>query len=363
MTTGATLFTGFGGVDIGMHAAGVEVVYGLEYQDDIAAVARANGFPVTVADILDVDPASVPCVDVLHASPPCPNFSVAKQGRAETPHDLALAQRLADIVTTTRPAIFTLENVMAYVHSQSFHIIVTALSRAGYMLRWQNVNAADMGVPQKRRRLWLRAVRDDLLPELPAPDPWRGWYDAIVDLIPGLPESEFAPWQLSAMREPYCSLLVGAGGYDSIAVHRRKERPAFTVTANHNQATQIKAFIVDDQNTGDPDANGERGLTIRDNDAPMFTVSATQTKRSIRAWLSQGRVVAMTPRCLARFQSFPDWYALPENNTLACRGIGNAVPPLLYEKMLRQMIQDFTIITAYPQPPKLDVKSARSVLL
>jgi len=292
---GATLFTGFGGADIGMHAAGVEIVYGLEYDADIAEVAQANGFPVTVADILDVDPASVPSVDVLHASPPCPNFSVAKKGRAETPHDLALAQRVADIVTAVRPRVFTLENVMAYVRSKPFQIVVTTLAQAGYMLRWQNVNAADFGVPQSRRRLWLRAVRDGLLPQLPAPEPWRGWYEAIADLIPGLPESEFAPWQLARLPEELSSFIVGAGGYNGKIVSADAERPAFTVTANENQATQL------------------------------------------RAWLAQGRVVAMTPRCLARFQSFPDWYALPESNALACRGIGNAVPPLLYEKLLRPL--------------------------
>ncbi len=45
-----------------------------------------------------------------------------------------------------------------------------------------------------------------------------------------------------------------------------------------------------------------------------------------RAWLSRGRVVSMTPRALARFQSLPDSYVLPEKKSLACKGIGNGVP-------------------------------------
>jgi site-specific DNA-cytosine methylase len=52
-----------------------------------------------------------------------------------------------------------------------------------------------------------------------------------------------------------------------------------------------------------------------------------------RAWLSQGRVVRMTPRALARFQAFPDTYALPDGAALACRVIGNAVPPLLMQRI------------------------------
>lgn len=46
----------------------------------------------------------------------------------------------------------------------------------------------------------------------------------------------------------------------------------------------------------------------------------------------------MTTRALARFQSFPDWYQLPDNNSLACKGIGNAVPPLFMEKMYNALL-------------------------
>jgi site-specific DNA-cytosine methylase len=52
-------------------------------------------------------------------------------------------------------------------------------------------------------------------------------------------------------------------------------------------------------------------------------------------WLAHGSVVAMTPRALARFQSFPDSYQLPEARTLASRVIGNAVPPLMATTLLK----------------------------
>ena len=75
------------------------------------------------------------------------------------------------------------------------------------------------------------------------------------------------------------------------------------------------------------------------------TVDAMRvTKHPRRAWLFNGRVVAMTPRCLARFQSFPDSYILPDPNwltganDLACRVIGNAVPPLLYQRVIEAQL-------------------------
>ena len=55
-------------------------------------------------------------------------------------------------------------------------------------------------------------------------------------------------------------------------------------------------------------------------------------KRPTRAF-DGGRVVTMTPRALARFQSFPDSYVLPDSKTLAAKIIGNAVCPLGYQRI------------------------------
>lgn len=335
--TGGTLFTGGGGADLGLQAAGVEVVFGVEYDPEIAAVARDNGLPVAVGDILDLNPHALPYLDFIHASPPCPNFSVAKAGRGETAHDLALARKVADIVLLTSPVFFTLENVPAYRDSASFKHIVGRLARRGYFVDWEIVNAADYAVPQTRRRLWLRASRVGLLPPLPPAEPWVGWYAAIADLLPTLPESAFAPWQLARLPEAVAAGLYGAGGFDKSIVYSNADEPSFTVTANVNQGSQLRAFIVDDQNNGTP--GPDRGLTIRGASSPVFTISATQTRRPVRAQLDGGRVVAMTPRCLARFQSFPDSYRLPEAARLACRVIGNAVPPLLAAKIYRGLLE------------------------
>lgn len=334
MTTAATLFTGGGGVDIGMRAAGYDVLWGIENDERIADVARVNGVNVTTADILETDPADFAWVDYLHASPPCPNFSVAKQGAKEMALDIALSGMVSDFIAEINPRFFTLENVSAYQYSESFAGIVATLARLGYMFRWQILNAADFGVPQTRRRLWLIAVRDGFVPYLPQPVPWVGWYEAIADLVPALPDSQFAPWQLERLPAMWrSSLLFPATGHTDGAsggLPRYAEEPAQTLRAQRQGIA--RAFIIDDQNNGAERDNGKRGLTLRNEAEPVFTVSATQTKRILRAAVP-GRVVAMTVECLARFQSFPDSYALPENNALACRIIGNAVPPLVAQRI------------------------------
>lgn len=398
-----SLFSGFGGADIGARLAGFTTVWGIEYLDEIATVARSNGLPVQTRDILDCDPNGFEKVDHLHASPPCPNFSVAKVGAEETEHDIALADKVAEFITVLRPRLVTIENVPAYVKSKSYKRILKALSDCGYMYDAQVLNSADFGVPQTRKRLIVRAIQGALIPQLPEPVPWVGWYAAIEDLLDTLPESKFADWQMarlpdylgetalvtnlkdlqsvkaSVMTIDQPSTTIRTGYRPSwverafIAntntsergdVLREENRPAYTVTGE-GSIGRSRAFITDARN-GRMDGGG---VTAIEAEKPMFTTVASNgpnryrafivgdqegqtrnetepsnTIRSFsgggavpRAWLSEGRVVSMTPRALARFQSFPDWYKLPDKKALACKGIGNAVPPLMMAKILEAM--------------------------
>lgn len=397
----ASLFTGFGGADIGAIAAGLTPVWGIEFDPKIAAVANHNlGDHVFVADILYCNPVDFPTVDVLHASPPCPNFSQAKTNGGETEADIALAQKVAAFIETIQPSIFTLENVWGYRHSKSWAIIRETLNAAGYWHDIAHVNAADYGIPQTRKRMIVRAIRGGWVPMLPAPEPWIGWYAAIEDLIDELPETQFAPWQLARLPEELKTVLVDSKNVNQEfgKLHREYGEPALTVTTDGKPSHMPKALLVSNAATEYSDGNRQpaepafcttpqqagrlRAALIRDDNAkqewgkgfrsgcePVHTLSATNGAGKaflvgknndkygdgIRRLSEQaqtiganehgskahvaGRVVAMTPRCLARFQSFPDWYELPESRTLAAKGIGNAVPPLLMEKLYKQLLE------------------------
>jgi site-specific DNA-cytosine methylase len=102
-------------------------------------------------------------------------------------------------------------------------------------------------------------------------------------------------------------------------------------TVTEQAKGRTRAFIV----TGQTDW-GDRGLQLRGSETPSFTVPAN-VKGDWRAQVPAGRVVKVTPQALARFQSFPDDYVLPKNNTLACFVIGNAVPPLLYQRVVESI--------------------------
>lgn len=381
-----TLFTGAGGADIGAIQVGLTPAWGIEYDADIANAARLNlGDHIKTMNVLDANPANFARVDVLHASPPCPNFSAAKVNAEETALDIALAAKIAEFISVLKPRFFTLENVRDYAHSKSLKIIIAALHGCGYAVNSWVLNSADYGVPQTRKRLIVVARRDGIKPSKPepthteAPTPlfdhrrqWVGWYEAIEDLILTLPETQLAPWQIARMPDVMIRTMVLAqGGYDNQIVSRNGNEPIFTITANNNQA-QMKAVLVTGMHNTARDAtilaesqpcatvisnfahrpshmpfallvDGTGNsyctkVTIRDGIEPAFTVTASQLKHPARVAL-EPKTVSITPQCLARFQSLPNSYIWPINQSLAVKMIGNAVPPLLYAAVAKSLIE------------------------
>lgn len=356
--------------------------------------------------------------DWLHMSPPCINASIANQDAGEAPEDIAMAKGCINAIRRFMSPFVSLENVWQYRNFESFQLIYAELIRLNYQVRFWHLCAADYGVAQTRKRLILVASLKQT-PRRPSqthtkePEPgffgslprWIGWYEAIEDLIPALPTSQFANWQLKRLGDQGTQLV--GGGNTNVEIvdskSRKPDEPMFTVSTHspgnskaflaavqgeasdkvdaHEPAPttttahgegKYRAFLVGKAEqancirqmnprgmtepsptiTADdfrrpvnvpkafihPYTTGDGTAQPRESDDPMFTVTAEVNRNLPKAWLSEGVVVAMTVRALARFQSIPDTYALPENNRLACRVVGNAVPPLLMQRVIEAQI-------------------------
>ena len=338
----ADLYSGCGGVAQGMKQAGFTHAWGLEFDPAIAEIYQANHGQVYVQNILDADPFKFEKVDLLHASTVCKSFSPANAKKGEKQLDIDCAIKTAEFIKVLQPPTFTLENVQAYGKSKAFNIILERLYSQGYWVNHQVLNAANFGVPQSRRRLILIAVKGEgrFIPALPLPEKHIGWYEAIKDKVHDLPDSKLADWQLKALPSEISDHLFLSQQYNNFESGRNvyavdRKSPSFTLTST-NSAHPLKAILI--ENTG---ARSDRPLQTRAADEPCWTLRAMGQDghwHRANALLENASIKALDIACLARLQSFPDDYKWSGKKSLDGKGIGNSVPPLMYQKLVSGLI-------------------------
>ena len=170
------LFCGAGGSSWGARLAGAEIVGGIDI-DPIAMRTFADNFPTATvtspgaAEDIDLEQLSqtIGRVDLLLASPDCTDHTHAK-GNAPRRED---SRRKALQVVRYAEALdcrwLCVENVVNMEGWSGYEAFVNDLRELGYKIRAQKLNAADFGVPQSRRRLFLLGDRHSEPPEVKPP--------------------------------------------------------------------------------------------------------------------------------------------------------------------------------------------------
>lgn len=166
--TVVSLFCGCGGLDLGFHEAGFDVVYAADNDPAAIRVYKRNiGSSAYVKDVSSAefhsDLQQLAGVDVVLGGFPCQGFSKAGPKR-ETDARNFLYLEMKAAVERLKPKVFIAENVDGL--SQNFggayvRAIVEDFSRVGYRMAWRLVDAVAFGVPQHRRRLLFVGVRED----------------------------------------------------------------------------------------------------------------------------------------------------------------------------------------------------------
>lgn len=165
--TAIDLFAGAGGVTTGFKAAHANVLAAVEIDPYATRTFAANHPEVRIwqADIAEVKPEAllqelglVPGeLTLLGACAPCQGYSSIGARRPDDPrNDLVL--RVLDFVAIMRPRAVAFENVPHLVRDQRFCELVHGLRRIGYGVQTNIVDAAEFGVPQRRRRLVVLAA-------------------------------------------------------------------------------------------------------------------------------------------------------------------------------------------------------------
>ncbi|MFJ8253270.1 DNA cytosine methyltransferase [Streptomyces sp. NPDC094466] len=169
--TAVDLFAGAGGATRGLRDAGFRMVAAVENDAQAARTYRAN-HPRTklfVQDIRTVGPLdllrdsgiAVGELDLLKACPPCQGFSTLARGEMdESRNDLVLDT--FRFVEALQPRLLLLENVPGLGRDRRFPELLRLLADIGYTTSATTLDAADLGVPQRRRRFISFAVRNDI---------------------------------------------------------------------------------------------------------------------------------------------------------------------------------------------------------
>lgn len=196
-----SLFSGCGGSDAGVVAAGFEVVMAndkLAYARDVY-LANHPETDYVVKDVSKIE--SFPDAELLVGCYPCQGFS---QGGVREPSAKinTLYLEFARALKKIRPKAFVVENVSGMVRKNFAHLLqdqFKVFTEAGYRVKADVLNAMDFGVAQERKRIFIVGVREDLGVEYHFPTPTHGVgralphktiAQAIADL-PDWPEGEF----------------------------------------------------------------------------------------------------------------------------------------------------------------------------
>lgn len=340
-----SLFTGAGGLDIGFHQAGYDILGCVEIERDYCATLEANrpNYLSASANIHSMDIAAfepeayldvgIQCVI---GGPPCQTFSAAGRRSGGVLGTLdprgQLFEAYCHILSVLKPKVFVFENVYGLPGAnggQPWREVVQAFSRLGYQLTADVVDAADYGVPQHRERLIIvGSLGGKFRFPMPThgPDSTSGLpLMTALDAIRELQDPEESPEPLGGLYGHLLPLVPEGLNYSFFTREMGYPEPYFAWRAKFHDF-----------------------LYKVDRNAPSRTLKAQPGKfTGPFHWNNRHFTTAE----LRRLQTFPDDYVLQGTETKVIEQIGNSVPPRLAHVLavsVREQLLDGAETLTYP---------------
>jgi DNA (cytosine-5)-methyltransferase 1 len=405
------LFSGAGGLTAGFRAAGYEVSFAIDIDhDSCETYARNNpGVDVENRSITDLSATSIAQrsggdVDVVLGGPSCQGFSThgRRTGWVRDDDDRnTLWLRMLDVVQAVKPRSFLMENVPGLVHwreGEFGRTILDEFGKLGYAMSMKILLAADFGVPQRRRRLFIVGIRGKVPFTFPNETHLGGWrrdsldrwerermqrgllqhipvWDAIADLpllgaTAGSKESDYPEARLT----PYARKM-------RTASRRLLDHEVAPINANHLELIRhvpqggtwrdVPPHLLPDRFRGMRRTDGTNLLGRLDPALPGYTITTQFQNVTAGCFTHPYEDRALSVREGARIQSFPDRFEFIGSLGSRSRQIGNAVPPLLARVLAEQLavqldaeIQRSRSVrraAQLPAPPPSDMTRARMI--
>ena len=160
MLTVGSLFSGIGGLDLGLERAGMKVIWNCEIDPYACRVLKKHWPEIpNLGNIKEINWNDVPRPDVLCGGYPCQplSYSGSRKGEEDPRH---LFPWVAEAIRQLRPRYAVMENVSGHL-SLGFGTVQGLLAEIGYDCRWDCVPAAAVGAPHLRDRVFIVATRND----------------------------------------------------------------------------------------------------------------------------------------------------------------------------------------------------------
>nr|WP_232337104.1 DNA cytosine methyltransferase [Lysinibacillus timonensis] len=326
-----SLFSGAGGLDLGLIKAGYNVVWANDILKPAIENYRHNIGDIYEGDITQVDASEIPEADVVVGGFPCQPFSSAGNRLGTVDERGNLYLECIRIIEAKHPKIVVFENVRGLLSTKNkdgsklIDTIIYYLENAGpgYKVNYKLLKASDYGVPQNRFRVIIVGIRNDLDFNYTFPEPLDinpevltvGY--AISNIPDGTPNQDEV-WKLSPQSQKLIRHIPEGGSWKSIPYEFLPERMK-RIRDNMKRYHSPNFY----RRFAREEING------------TITAAATPENSGILHPVENRRY---SVREIARIQSFPDDYEfVGDSISSKYKIIGNAVPPKLGEVIGRSI--------------------------
>lgn len=325
-------FCGAGGLSLGLSKAGLNVIFGFDFDAKCIDTLQANPKHVRhrflrsdVKDMLGGNLLKIAGLkkgelDLLAGGPPCQGFSIQRTIGGDDDERNILVNDYGDLVLELLPKFFLLENVVGIGGKRGRTILNAFLARmrkCGYVIHEKVLDAQDYGVPQRRRRMIVIGERTDGSSVFSWPKPHAGKVSVrnTIGHLPAPPED--------------------GTEHPSLPGHRRDKLSAKNLARirflSEGQArTHLPDSLLAECHRISADVVGHRNVYGRmtwERVAPTITARFDSFTRGQFGHPVHDRTISLYEGSL--LQTFPPDYRFCGNKVEVARQIGNAVPPLL----------------------------------
>lgn len=323
----ASFFCGCGGSDLGIIGNFIflnqnypelpfNINYALDFDKYAVETYNANfEHPAICDDIKNVEINQLEDFDLLVGGFPCQSFSTVNPNKDTNDDRANLYKELVKILQTKQPKYFIAENVKGLMTLQKGEIlkkVVDEFISVGYEVKYKLLLASNFGIPQKRERLFIIGIRNDIKFNFQFPE------DTHLDN----------------------------------SLYNKKSWVPLSSVINNLEINDQKYYFSQRAVEGMKNAktNMKRGL-YQDLNKQCLTITSHLAKTSLNSrdpvlLVNPNKEIyrRFTPREAASIQSFPENFVFPVSETQAYRQIGNAIPPVLMWHVANALSKSINLI-------------------